>query len=89
MIDTALGEAPLARDEVKRLMTIRGVDATVGCRSWPRSATSTPSSARAARLVSGAQSAGAPVPRADRLAWADHRARSRRTPAGCWSRPPG
>jgi transposase len=29
MIDTALGQAALARDEVKRLMTIPGVDATV------------------------------------------------------------
>jgi len=75
MIDAELGRVALEREEVKRLMTIPGVDATVAL-SIVAAVGDFYRFARPERLVSylGPEPAGAPIRQPARVARADHQA---------------
>jgi transposase len=89
IIDTALGRIALASEEVKRLMTIPGVDATIAL-SIVAAVGDFHRFPRPEQLVSYLglnprvrQSGGSP------LRMGGSPSTAARTPAGCWSRPPG
>jgi transposase len=89
LIDADLGQVALARPEVLRLMTIPGVDATVALSIVAAAGDFTASAAPTGWSAIWGSTRGCASPAASPPATAGSPRPARRTPAACWSKPPG